>query len=96
MRKYAFYLVMAAHLYHKCGQVATPLLLASASAPRISHIHFTSARVCAQRGHAVRCYNSAMKVFEGRKWYHVEDHINYNLGGACRRRQAGAWVGPPA
>lgn len=55
VRKYAFHLVMAGHLFHKVNQ----------------------------KLHGVRCYASAGSVYEGRGWFHMEDHINYNLGRDC-------------
>lgn len=55
VRKYAFHLVMAGHLYHKCNHNIL----------------------------GVRCYTSGSSVYGQRGWFHVEDHINYNLGRDC-------------
>lgn len=51
IRKYAFHLVMAGHLYHKAQQ----------------HLH------------GVRCYRSARAVYRERRWFHIEDHIDFDL-----------------
>jgi len=51
IRKYAFHLIMAGHMYHKC---------------KLHH-------------HGVRCYASARCVFLRKRWFHVQDHIHYDL-----------------
>jgi hypothetical protein len=52
VRKYAFHLVMAGHMFHKCKQ----------------HLH------------GVRCYQSARSVYADKRWFHVEDHLDFDLG----------------
>eukprot|EP00467_Chlorarachnion_reptans_P021576 CAMPEP_0114509028 /NCGR_PEP_ID=MMETSP0109-20121206/12969_1 /TAXON_ID=29199 /ORGANISM="Chlorarachnion reptans, Strain CCCM449" /LENGTH=1300 /DNA_ID=CAMNT_0001688109 /DNA_START=61 /DNA_END=3960 /DNA_ORIENTATION=- len=51
VRKYAFHLIMAGHMYHKC------------------RLHW----------HGVRCYRSARCVLRGKRWFHAQDHIDYDL-----------------
>lgn len=33
-----------------------------------------------QRKHALRCYQQALHVYEGKSWHLAEDHINFTLG----------------
>ncbi len=35
---------------------------------------------CQQRTFSVRSYASAACVFEKRNWFHIDDHLNYNMG----------------
>jgi len=51
IRKYAFHMIMAGHMYHKCK------------------LH----------RHGVRCYRSARCVLVNKRWFHAEDHINYDM-----------------
>jgi len=38
---------------------------------------------CAQRRHAVRAYVGALRVYVGKGWSHVEDHVHFTLGRNC-------------
>ncbi len=38
---------------------------------------------CAQRRHAVRAYAAALRVYAGKGWSHVEDHVHFTLGRNC-------------
>jgi tetratricopeptide (TPR) repeat protein len=38
---------------------------------------------CSQRRHAVRTYASALRVYAGKGWSHIEDHVHFTLGRNC-------------
>ena len=38
---------------------------------------------CSQRRHAVRTYAAALRVYGGRGWSHIEDHVHFTLGRNC-------------
>ena len=38
---------------------------------------------CSQRRHAVRTYASALRVYSGKGWSHIEDHVHFTLGRNC-------------
>ena len=38
---------------------------------------------CAQKRHAVRTYASALRVYSGKGWSHIEDHVHFTLGRNC-------------
>ena len=38
---------------------------------------------CSQRRHAVRTYATALRVYAGKGWSHIEDHVHFTLGRNC-------------
>ena len=38
---------------------------------------------CSQRRHAVRTYATALRVYSGKGWAHIEDHVHFTLGRNC-------------